>query len=145
MDDRQYLIAQAVNQYNTQFAKSLAYDYFDVRSIPTRVNFDRSYEVYSVRFDDYLRLHIHLTFSDSDRLGPYRVETDQTHAVAALGDEVFVSVGSINRFYVDSGYYKFNTIQADETSLPVLLMESGMALLDESGDYILLETGAQLQ
>ena len=139
MDERQFLIQQAVNTFNGQFGKQFTVEDFDIFSLPTHVHFDLSYEVYSVRFDDFLRLHMHLIFDKVDELKAYRLETDNTHTVGALGDEVFVTTGKVDSYYRDSGQYRFHPIVTSDAALPVILDETGFGILAESGDFILEE------
>lgn len=138
--ERALLIQMAILKYNRQFNHSFKAEDCDILSIPTRVNFDLSYEIYSVRFDDYLRLHIHLTFDNKFGLKDYRLENDGTTAAGVLGDEVFVAVGTIDRYYRDERIFRFAPIVPSEAALPVILMESSYAILGEDGDFLLLET-----
>lgn len=140
MLERDYLIQQAVDKFNSQFGHKFTVDMFDIKSLPVRVNFDRSYEVYSTRFDDYLRMHMHLSFGDNDGIGPFRLETDKTQVVGALGDEIYTSVGTIAKYHLTSGEMKFHYMGTDESRLPIILGEDGTGLLQEDGNYILLET-----
>lgn len=140
MTESEYLISMAVSQYNTQYNFSLNTVEFDVRSLDTRVNFDRSYEIYDIGSDNLLRLHIHLIFDNADALGPYSVETDETFRVGALGDEVFVATGKIDSYYRDNSIYKFLPIIPNETNLPIILQENGLGIESEDGQFILLET-----
>lgn len=140
MDERDYLIQQAIDQFNSQYGHKFTTDQFDIKSLPRRVNFDRSYEVYSTRFDDFLRMHMHLTFGDADGLNPFRLETDRTQSVNALGDEVYVAVGTVAKYHKDSGEFKFSYIGTDDSRLPIILGEDGTGLLLEDGGFVLLET-----
>lgn len=142
LTEREFLIQLALGQYNQQYGRNFQAADFDIMSIDQRVNFDLSYEIFTVRLDDHLRLRVHLLLSDGDGLGPYRVESDGTDGVQTLTDEIFVALGRVDQYYKDSGVYKFNPIYPDEALLPVIHDEHWQPIQDESGEYILEETAA---
>ena len=142
MSEREFLIRFGVDAYNRQFNKQIDPLACDIKSIDTRVNFNISYEIFTNRLDDYLRVRMHLIFDSSSGLGNYRVETDGTQDIGGLGDEVFVATGRMDRYYKEAGIYKFNPILPDNALLPVIMDENYDPLMDEEvqGEYINNET-----
>lgn len=144
LTEKQFLIGLALRHYNEQFSKNMLVAESSIRSIRLRFGFDRSYEVYTRRGDDNVRLHMHIRFEGTDGLSKYRVEVDYKlteiqGATGTLSDEVFVTTGTIDPYYLCAGIYKFLPIDEDVALSPILLAEDGIALILESGDQILLE------
>ena len=140
MNEREYLIQQAIGQFNSQFGNRITMEDVEIRSLPARVHFDRSYEVYTRRMDDHLRMHMHLVFGNVDALGAYRLETDTTQVVGGLGDEVYVAVGQIAGYHVTTGEFKFRYIAGNDEDDLILLLEDGTPMLQENGLPITLES-----
>lgn len=138
MTESEFLITLAITQYNNQYNKNLTLDGCDIGSIVVRQGFDLSYEVTTKRTDDYVRLHMHLTFDKMDMIRPYRVEVDGSSGyVDQLGDELFVATGLVDIYYKEENIYKFRPIVL-VTEDSYLLMESGDFILTESSDYFIL-------
>jgi hypothetical protein len=74
-------------------------------------------------------------------LSPYRIEVNYPSHTAQLGDEVYVALGEIDKFYQDSGLYKFHTINTCGLMLNLLTDETGDPFVDESGEYFVIEDG----
>lgn len=143
--EKEFLISTALRQFNEQYTKSIQVVDCDIKSIPTRNGFERSYEVHTLRTDDHLRMHMHLRFEGRDGLSNYRLEVDSVQTqqdgnVGTLSDEVYVATGTIDPYYKDSGIYKFRPVNVDTTLLAILLGEMGEDVLGENGEQILLET-----
>lgn len=139
MTEQQFLISLGIKKYNKQFSKNLNFDDFTISSIPTRVNFDRSYQLLTLRDDDMLKLHMHLKFDKADDLRDYRVELERPFEDSALGDEVYVACGFIDRYWYESGTYKFSAISGDAVLTGALKLEGIGYILLEQGSYILPE------
>lgn len=140
MTEKEFLIRLALNQYNAQYNLNILPEGCDVKSLTTRVNFDRSYEVWTNRGDDFVRMRMHLLFGGNDGISAYRVETDGTTGVANLTDEVFVSTGSIDSYWRDSGTYKFAPIDPDVSDASAIFLEDFSPILLENGNLLLEET-----
>lgn len=138
MNEKEFLITMAVRKYNEQYARSIDPSQCDIRSIPTRQSYDRSYEIRTNRTDDYVKLNVHLNFGDFDHLYPYRLETEGS-GLGDLTDEVFVTTGTIDRYYQEQNVYKFQTLQYNDQLQLSLLLEDSTPLLAEDGTNILLE------
>lgn len=139
MKEKQFIIQFAIQRFNRQYKRKLRIQDFDAKSIPPNRFSEKAYEVFSVRLDDYIRLRIYLTFSKHDKTGPYRLEVDGSEGTGVLGDEVYVCQGTVDRYYLESGLYKFDALEEDVTLWNLALSEGDDALITETGDYILLE------
>lgn len=140
VSEQEFLITKALKKYNSQYSKNLKVQDFSIVSIPTRVNFHRSYQITSLRDDDYLKLHMHLLFDSIDDLRDYRIEVEKPFETMALGDEVYVACGFIDRYWYDSGTYKFNAVSGSAELTGALKLEGIGYILLEQGSYILPET-----
>ena len=145
LTEKQFLIGLVLRRFNEQYARNILAANCEIRTIPLRYGFNRSYEIYTVRTDDNLRLHMHIQFEGSDSLSNYRVEVDSilTQLPASSGnlsDEVYVTTGTIDPYYINSDTYKFRPINEDPLAKPVLLIEDNFSLLLETGEEILLES-----
>ncbi len=138
MTEKEYLISLALLYFNQQIGTSIQVRDCDVRSIPTSSDYDRSYEIWTIRTDDHLRLRIHMRFAHEDSLGRFRLESDGSTYIGTLGDEVYITTGTIDRYYVQEGIYRFNTLTDDVAKMGVLLIEEGYALATEQGEFLLL-------
>lgn len=141
MDDREFLKSFALARFNDQHGRKFKHSDCDIKSIPVRYDCDRSYEIFSNRLDDYFRLHIHLRFDVSDGLGDYRVELQGSRVTGALGDEVWVAVGTIDRYYMEAGLTRFQNLNTNENLVEVLDYENGEHMVFSDGELILLASG----
>lgn len=148
LSEKQLLIRLAVTQFNYQFGKSFDFEAFDVRGIPVRTSYDVSYEIYTTRLDDNLRLHVHLRFEKADGLFPFRMEVDsvltrQPGATGSSSDEVFTAYGSLDSYYTQNAVYAFEAVVP--VAPPIVpgdnyaLMENGELMEWESGAFVELE------
>lgn len=141
MTEKEFLIKKALDQYNSQFGHNIQVADCNIKSLAARVNYDLSYEVWTRRLDDYLRLRMHVLFDRKDSLSRYRLETDGTSGVGILTDEVFVGTGYIDSYWKESGIFKFPFIYPDDADETAILLEDGTtALLLEDASAVLLET-----
>ncbi len=144
LTEKQFLIGLALKRFNEQYNRNVQISDCDIRSIPVRYAFVLSYEITSNRLDDNFRLHMHLRMEGSDGLGPYRVEVDSNLTQNAgttgnTGDEVYVTLGTIDPYYRNQGIYKFRPLNQDPALSNILLLEDGTPLLLENGEEIELE------
>lgn len=138
--EKDFLISLAIGQFNRQFGKNLQIADCEIRTIPVRYSAHRSYEVYTSRNDDNVRLHIHMSFGGRDGVRPYTLQVDGTqNGSGVLTDEVYVSVGDIDPYYVNEGIYKFLPLNSTSNMNNFLLMENGDPILLENGQPIVLE------
>lgn len=114
MNEKTFIISMALDKYNSQFGTKFQAKNFEIFSIDPNIYYEKAYEIYSTRVDDYLRLRVYFNISDKDFLGPYRLEVTGPAQTAGLGDEVFVAIGTFDKYYLDEGIYKFRWIKGEQ-------------------------------
>lgn len=143
MTEREFIIQLAVNSFNQQYGRNVQFTDCDVKSILPNQFSLFAYEIFTVRFDDFVRMRLYLDFGNYDVIGNYRLEVDGSAGVGVLGDEVYVASGFVDRYYKESGLYKFNWMGEDQSTWDIFLMENGDSFVTEdTGDLFILETGA---
>lgn len=145
LTEKQFLIGLALRKFNEQYSRNIQVADCDIASIPLRFGFQRSYEINTVRTDDNLRLHMHIRFEGKDGLSNYRVEVDSVLtqfaiSTGTLTDEVYVSTGTIDPYYLNNDIYKFRLMNESALDNPVILIEDNFSLLLEDGFELLLES-----
>ena len=108
--ESQFLRDIAVREFNFQYHRDIDPILCTIKSIVGGYGCTHGYEIESMREGDHLRLRMYFNLGDLDQFLPYRLETDKSFATASLGDEVYVTIGTINQYYVDSGTYRFRTL-----------------------------------
>jgi hypothetical protein len=142
MEIRDLLISLAVTAFNHQYNKRLLFNDFDIRSIQPHSNSVLAYELESTRFDDFLRLRIYLNISNVNSVSRYRLENDSSNHSNELGDEIFVSDGTIDRYFIkEKNIQQFINLGSDITRLEVYLTNDNEVLITDDGEYLLLEYG----
>lgn len=123
--EKEFLINIAVKLFNKQYGKNVDASRCYIQSIEPNYQRQLGYEITTSRPDDYVRLRIYFDIVGIDSFRPYRLEVDEKFRVGYTGDEVFVSLGTINPFYRDEGIYTFRWISRDPESDEELVMMSG--------------------
>ena len=108
--ESKFLRRMAIREFNFQYHKNIDPDLCNIKSIRGGYGCKYGYEIVSLREGDNLRLRMYFNLGDNDQLLPYRLETDNTFAQGSLADEVYVTIGTVNQYYVESGEYKFRTM-----------------------------------
>lgn len=137
MTEADFLKSLAVNNYNKQYSKSFNISDFCVTSIDAITGFKYGYEFNTMVDDDFVRLRMYFNLTQRDYLSPYRVEVNYPSQTGSLGDEVYVCIGEVDRYYLDSNQYKFRSI--DTCGVNFLLFEDGEIFETEAGEPILFE------
>lgn len=137
-NDKAIIANIAVTRYNEQFGTKFNPADFDVFSIQPAYSNTHGYEIYTERNDDSLRLHLYFNIGQKDDFMPYRLENDLQDIKGELGDEVFVTIGLVDRYYIESRQALFGWIDRSFDELPILLQENGEPLLTEDDGFILL-------
>lgn len=143
--ERDFLIEYAVRKYNRQYGRDYTRDEFDVRSITPRVNTDLGYEFTTNRLDDFVRLRIYFSFGRFDDVRDFKLEVNYPSYIGKLGDETFVALGTIDRYYLDSGIYKFRWIGTDTSRLPIFVTDEQVAFVDDRGRYFKYHIGEPIE
>ena len=110
--ESKFLRRMAVREFNFQYHRDINHELCNIKSIPGNYGCNHGYEIESLREGDNLRLRLYFNLGENDQLLPYRLETDNTFAKGGPGDEVYVTIGTVNQYYVESGEYKFRTMSA---------------------------------
>lgn len=111
LPEKEFLTRMAVTVFNRQYDQTIDWKSFTIRSIAPNYRCELGYEIDSV--DYYLRLRFYFNLGDKDLFLPYRLEVDKTVVVDALGDEVYVMLGTVQRYYKEQGIYRFRWIEPD--------------------------------
>ena len=106
----------AVREFNFQYKRIIDPKLCSIRSIVATYGCTNGYEITTLDQADSLRLRMYFNLDEMDNFLPYRLETDSTIVQGGLGDEIYVMIGTINRYYVDSGVYKFRPIASAAVS-----------------------------
>lgn len=138
LTEKQFLINLAISRFNEQYGRDIDPTTINIKSISPNYGSDLGYELQTLRKTDYLRLRMYLSFSRVDGVMPYRLEVDKTFIPDALGDEIFVTKGSVNRYYQDAGIYKFRWIAPDVSTVDYFETY-------EHGYFELMGTGEKLE
>lgn len=139
LKEREFLIKLAIDKFNTQFNSDILINECDIYSIPATFSTNLGYEIYTRRADDNLRLRIYLLINNYDSLMDYRVEVDpQKNFIGGLGDEIFVAIGTLDRYYKEQKIYTFNWLSPSGSSdVSAILLEDGRPIMLEDGSGFL--------
>lgn len=144
-DERNFIINLAVTAFNVQFGFNYNPIDFDVVAIPENTNSHCGFEIYTTRFDDYLRMRLYCNFGSVNTVGTYRLNVD-TSIIAGLGDEVFVADAVLDNEFLYSGsnFIRMSCpeLGADISRLQIMITEDEIQLTFEDGEDILLEEAA---
>ncbi len=113
VSEKVFLTELAVSRFNEQYGRSIDPAGCTIFSIVPNYGEAYGYEIATITTGDNLRLRIYFSLQNLDNLNPYRLEVDTTLIEGALGVEVYVSLGTVNSYWLDSGVYKFRWIQPD--------------------------------
>lgn len=125
VSEREFLIQLAVRQFNYQYKKQIDPTRCGVKSIRGNYGCTFGYEVDTIRENDHLRIRVYFNLLNQDSFEPLRLEVDDTFTTNELGDEVYVMIGTVNRYYIDSGTYKFRQIQEDPSRFEYMYIMDG--------------------
>lgn len=141
--EKEFLLGLILGQFNAQYRKNLGVDNATIYSIRPAANSQLGYEVKTRVINDYVRMRAYFNLVDRTSVEPFRVEVNKSAVVGALGDEVYVTTGLIDRYYQDAGLYKFRWIEdvdvnrgffADMRGVPIRLMNGGFFLTMRGGE-----------
>lgn len=136
--EQSFLLTLALDQYNRQYGKQLHPEDCIIYSIPATYQKAYGYEIVTTTQVDYVRLRMYLDLGAVDYVEPYRLEVDNSQSAGALGDEVYVTLGSVQRYYYDERIYRFIWIENALAESVFLTLMSGEPFLKTDGDYLLL-------
>ena len=123
--ERLFLIGLAITQFNEQYGRSIDHTACSIFSITPDYGSALGYEINTNEQDDNVRLRMYLSYDVRDGVAPYRLEADQSKYIAGLGDELYVTTGTVSQYYVDSGIYRFRWLaQPIAPVSPVVLINN---------------------
>jgi hypothetical protein len=137
LSEADFLKKLAVDMYNSQYGKNLNPIDFCVMSIPTDTGFRYGYEVITIKDDDFLRLRMYFNLEHTQRFKPFQIEVSNPYAERSLSDEIFITSGSLESYYLDSNIYKFREINTCDVNN--LLTEDMDDITTEDDEDIILE------
>lgn len=143
LTEKEFLIDLAVRQFNRQYQKNIKMSDCTIRSVPAHYGRELGYEITTPDVgipgdtSDTLRLRMYLGFSVLSSLSPYRLEVEQNlNTPGELGDEVYVTTGTLMSSLRTNRVYAFNWIDVDENPELALLDVDGEALRWMDGSYL---------
>ena len=142
--EKEFLMGLALAQFNSQYHRKLVPEECLIISIAPSYGCKYGYEISTIRSDDYARLRIYINLEGMDNLKSYRLETDKTFKKGALGDEVYVAIGTVNEYYVDEGLYSFRWIASTGPVVENINLMMGETFNFMNGDPLQLVGGGTL-
>lgn len=136
--EKKFLIELALHEFNQQYQKNIKAEDCAIRSIKPAYGAKYGYEIDTVRTDDYVRLRMYFNLEGINKFKPYRLEVDKTLAPGQLGDEVYVTIGTVNHYYLDAGIYKFRWMNEDLSRYKFLMYMSGNVIQTVNSGYLKL-------
>lgn len=134
-----YIIQQAVNNFNQQFGKSFDPATFAIEAIEKRADGNFAFEVYTLRSDDQLRLRLYYTIGDGDWVGKYRLETRNPHNLVAESIEVYSALASLDNFHLENSTFSLEPFLSAPSQVDFLIQPINQPYLLENGSFIELE------
>lgn len=136
--EKEFLIELALHQFNLQYKKNIKAEVCAIRSIKPGYGAKYGYEIDTIRTDDYVRLRMYFNLEGINKLKPYRLEVDKNFVPGQLDDEVYVTVGTVNPYYLDAGIYKFRWINEDLSRYKFLMYMNGNVVETQNSGYLKL-------
>lgn len=134
--ERRFLIDMAVLHFNRQYGRAIDPKLCGIKSIRTNYGCSHGYEIRTFQEDDHLRLRFYFTLADREVFDPYRLEVDERFVRDAIGDEVYVMIGTIPISYVENDIYRFRPIAE--------IIDEGSYVLYLEGDYFQFMSGERM-
>lgn len=111
---------------------------FGIYSVPPAFGYKYGYEIYTRRLDDHVRIQLHFNITRHDNLSPFELQLTLPEYDGTLGDEVWVTKGTIDDAYFQYQGYKLSWVEFDSAELPVILQADNTPLLLVDGGYLIL-------
>lgn len=134
-----YIIQQAVNNFNQQFGKSFDPSTFAIEVIEKRADGNFAFEVYTLRSDDQLRLRLYYTITDTDSVGKYRLETRTPHSLIPESIEVYSALATLDNFHLENRTFNLEPFLSSPSQVDFLIQPINQPFLLENGSFIELE------
>ena len=112
---------------------------FEIYSIYGDEDHRYAYEMFNKNPGNAVRVQMYINVGHVDDLSPFQLMLKTPTVLAGLGDEVWVTFGTLNRTHLVNTYYQLRWLTLDESMFPYLLREDDFILQLESGGGFLLE------
>jgi hypothetical protein len=140
MKEHDHIKLMALTLFNNQFNRNLRVTDFDMICIAKKADYPIAFEIYTARSDDFFRLRIYLKIDKADDLLPFKLEVNAPYHNATSEDEVWVTLGTLDVYHLESGYLKEQFLyDCPDQILNLILAEDGTPILGENGEYLLTE------
>jgi hypothetical protein len=141
--EKEFLKAFCLGQFNYFVRRkgdaSVKLSDFEIYSIPGDEDHKYAYEVFNKNPGNGTRIHMYLNVAQSDDLSPFQLMLKPPMIIRGLGDEVWVTCGTLHQTHILNTNYRLNWIPIEESQYKYLLLESGYILKLENGGDLLLE------
>lgn len=138
MTESEFLITRALAVYKNRYGGNIKVEDCIIASIPPGEQADRGYEITTPNGSRYFRIRYYFVFGNQDQEGWGRLEVAPPYTPGALGDEVYVIRGVVDRHWVHEGY-PFNPINPWGLPLGVIITEEGHPIISEDGKFLVVE------
>ena len=136
--ERTFLKDLALRQFNFYKNEKFLQENCNIQSIPPEENYAYGYEITSLDNNDTFRLRMYLNLGKTDHILPYQLKLDPPFIDTKLGDEIFVTYGTVELAYKLHKGYDFGWLEYDLNLLPIITTEKNNPLSLTSGGYLFL-------
>ena len=140
---KDYLIALALTRFNTQLKLNLTVDYFDAITIRRNTQAQVTYELYSTRSDDHMRIRLHCTLGNVSRVINAFTVCDDTSDLDGEGDDVYVADATLDNTFlmINNNQVRrmFDKLDIDPVRYGTIVTEDGIPIISELDEFILRE------
>lgn len=140
---KDYLINLALTRFNTQYKLNLPVSYFDAITIKKNTQALVSYELYSTRSDDNMRIRLHCTLGNESRVINEFSISDDASELSGLEDDVYVADATLDHTFlmINNNEIRrmFDKLDIDPTRYGAVITEDGIPIVSEDDMFILLE------
>lgn len=135
----EYIVKQAVSNFNNQFGKNFDPATFGIEAIQKRLDGNFAFEVYTLRADDQLRLRLYFTIANEDWVGRFRLETREPHSLIPENIEVYSALATLDNFHLENKTFSLEPFISAPSQVDFLIHPSNQPFLLENGSFIELE------
>ena len=136
--EKTFLKDFALRQFNYQFNEKIKSDACDIQSIPPEGDYKLGYEITHLCQGGTFRLRMFLNLGPNDNIAPFRLKVITPYIDGELGDEFFVTSGTVDSAHHDYDNYSFMPLKYEECNLAVINMTNGSPFSLVNGGGILL-------
>lgn len=136
--EKTFLKNFALRHFNFQYQNKLNADDYDIRSIDPIPNYSLGYEISLCCQVGAFRIRMFLNISNSDKLSPYQIKLHSPYKEGKIGDEYFITTGTINAAHHLYNNYALSNLTYDICFPPFLKLVDGGSIILENGGVLLL-------